>query len=106
MEWRRGGEVASMDSEAYRKCQNYASMEGMRRMPLFGGYPSPSYVGRDASGRPVFVNPTWTRSDQLIVEHAAMMQCMVGQGFNLMPIALPSPAGPEKPGLEPSRKGP
>ena len=87
MEWRRGGEVATVDSEVYRKCQSYASLEGMRRMPLFGSYPSPAYVGLDRSGRPVYVSPSWTRADQVMLEHMTMMQCMVGQGFDLVPIA-------------------
>ena len=103
MEWRRGAEVASIDSEAYRKCLNYASVEGMRRMPLFGPYPSATYVGRDATGRPIFVNPTWTRSDQLMVEHTALMRCMLDQGFDLVPIAPPSQ--PPAPRLDRDSKG-
>lgn len=79
--------MASMDSEAYRQCQIYASVEGMRRMPLFGGYPPPSYVGRDRSGRAVFVDPPWSRSDQVMLEHTSLVQCMVGLGFDLVPIA-------------------
>lgn len=86
MEWRRGDEVATMESVVYRQCSNYAQVEGMRRMPLFG-FPQPSFIGRDRNGRPVYVAPSFTRSDQMMVEHSALMRCMLDQGFDLVPIA-------------------
>ena len=106
MEWRRGGEVATMESDVYRQCQNHATVEGMRRMPLFGNYPTPTYIGRDPSGRPVFAPPVWSRSDQLMLEQTTLMQCMVGLGFDLVPIAQKPSQAPEpgKPGLEPGTK--
>ncbi len=107
MEWRRGGEVASMESDVYQQCRNRATLAGMRFMPFPSSYYYP-IVGRDRFGRPFSLRQSWSHSDQLMFEHTTLMQCMLGQGFDLMPIAPASQptAGPEEPGLEPGRKGP
>jgi hypothetical protein len=86
MEWRRGGEVASMDSDEYRNCQAQAYLEANRRMPLFGSFPYP-FMGVDRSGRPFLINPPWSVSDRAMQEHWTLTQCMVSRGFDLVPIA-------------------
>ena len=52
MEWRRGEEVATLETEDFMRCRNYASREATRHLPVTGLYPVP-YVGRDARGNPV-----------------------------------------------------
>jgi len=102
MEWRRGGEVASMDSDEYRNCRTHAYLEANRRMPLFGSFPYP-FIGVDRSGRPFLINPPWSHSDRAMQEHWTLMQCMVSKGFDLVPIAPASgpTVAPEKRGLDP-----
>ena len=107
MEWRRGGEVASLDSDEYRKCRNQASMEANRRMPLFGTFPYP-FMGVDRFGRPFLINSPWSFSDQVMQEHLNLIHCMVGLGFDLVPISptSPAPAAPADTELDPGRKVP
>ena len=107
MEWRRDGEVATIDSDAYRKCRTQAFLDANRRMPLFGTFPYP-FVGRDRFGRPFSIYPPWSYSDQVTQEHLNLVHCMVSQGFDLVPIATTSraPAAPTDTELDSGRKVP
>ena len=96
MEWRRGSEVATIESDAYRKCRDYSVVEGMRRAPFPGIFNSPIVV-RDRSGRAYVQNPTWTNTDRRMCEHTTMMQCMVDLGYDLVPIQQAAPATPSAP---------
>jgi hypothetical protein len=87
MEWRRGDEVASMQSEAYQKCRQLATLAGLRFMPSPGMYYFPhvdSAGGSLASSQPSMLEMD---RDRAMHEHTALMQCMMGQGFNLVPIS-------------------
>jgi hypothetical protein len=85
MEWRRGNEVATIDSDEYRKCRQYAFAEATRRMPLYDIYPHP-IAGRDRFGRPFVYTPPWSHTDRVVEEHMRTVQCMVDLGFDLVPI--------------------
>ena len=107
MEWRRGDEVATVESDVFQQCHNRATLAGMRFMPFPSMFYNP-IMGVDRSGRSFTMIQSWSHSDQLMAEHTAMMQCMLGQNFNLVPMAPPSQPTvvPGKPALEPGRKGP
>jgi hypothetical protein len=95
MEWRRGSEVATMNSEAYQKCQQTAHLAGMRFMPSPGMYHFPhvdnSGVVGFASSQPSLLEMD---RDRAMHEHTALMQCMMAQGFNLVPIAPQAKGAP------------
>lgn len=89
MEWRRGNEVASTNSEAYRKCQNEATLAGMRFMPSPGIYYFPLVESGGMGGSFASSQPSMLEldRDRLMHEHTALVQCMMRQGFSMVPIA-------------------
>ena len=86
MEWRRNGEVASINSEEYLLCRNRATLDGMRYMPFPGMYSYP-VIGRDRLGRSIALMQPWSHSDQMMREHMSLMLCMTGKGYELLPVA-------------------
>ena len=86
MEWRRGGEVATLESDDFKQCNSSAILEAMRQMPFSGIHPSPM-VGRDRFGRTFVIHPSWSRTDQLMLEHTNMNLCLSRLGYELVPIA-------------------
>ena len=91
MEWRRGEEVATLETEDFMRCRNYASREATRHLPVTGLYPVP-YVGRDARGNPIMLSRGVQPTDRLLLEHNFMNKCMNKLGYQLVPI--PRETGP------------
>ena len=104
MEWRRGEEVATAQSEVVRKCRDQAIVESQRRTPFFGHTVYP-IVSRDAAGLVFVQGLAWNSSDRLMAEHLAMMQCMNDLGYRLEPVKesanAASPEAVQKPNTNP-----
>ncbi len=102
MEFRRGTDVASLDSDEYRQCHSQALRESTRYSAFQTFYPNPIVV-RDSAGRAHVIHQAWWRTDQLMIEHSSLMRCLADLGFKLVPIAEPptpaaaNPASPVAP---------
>jgi len=95
MEWRRGNEVATLESRDYQQCRNRATLEAMRLMPSPFLSPYPVFPV-DRPGRHGISRRTWSYADYVHFEHLRMMDCLTGLGYQLQPITPDPGAAPTK----------